>query len=657
MRSPYFTEEHQLFRETVHQFLEKEVTPFASQWEKEERIPREIWLKMGEQDLLGIPFPENYGGSNADFFFSVIFLEALGALTPGGFAAAVGVHVYIALSYIHHFGSDILKAYYLPAGIRGEKIGALAVTEPDAGSDVAAIRTRARREGEGYILNGAKTFITNGVYGDFIVVAAKTDPDAGTGGISLLIVDSDSPGVTASKLKKIGWHCSDTAEITFDNVRVPASNLLGKENMGFYYLMEMFQLERLVAAITAMAGADYCLDLTLNYISQREAFGKPLSRFQAIRHSLSDLAAEVEAARQLTYYASWLYQQNFPAVRQCSMAKLYTTELAKRVADTCLQFFGGYGYMDEYLISRIYRDARVGTIVGGASEVMREIISKLLIDHVEYQNREGEPTSQTTPEPSPEAREEVVASPVGEASRELHTPEGDPGVPEKELSESSPVQPGEIVETVDESAVTPPTNGEGEPSAMESDPSLELEQLFQEASLSLHNREQPEIEEVPTREEIPDKPSAQEQVESRSGEAHQPPPPPVNDVSPDTIPDNEADSLQQQPSELTAQSIIHTLPSRFRATKAGDYHGVIHFKISGEKGGEFTVRIEGDTCLVENGCVGKADCVVETVDKTYLEMETGKLNPQIAFMMGKVKVSNVPEMLQFTQLFDPLPDT
>lgn len=655
MRSPYFTEEHQVFRETVQQFLEKEVTPYANQWETEERIPREIWLKMGEQELLGIPFPENYGGSNADFFFSVVFLEALGALTPGGFAAAVGVHVYIALSYIHQFGSDMLKAYYLPAGIRGEKIGSLAVTEPDAGSDVAAIRTRARREGDGYILNGAKTFITNGVYGDFIIVAAKTDPEAGTGGISLLLVDSDSPGVRASKLKKIGWHCSDTAEITFENVRVPASNLLGKENMGFYYLMEMFQLERLVAAITAMAGADYCLDLTLNYISQREAFGKPLSRFQAIRHSLSDLATEVEAARQLTYYASWLYQQKFPAVRQCSMAKLYTTELAKRVADTCLQFFGGYGYMDEYLISRMYRDARVGTIVGGASEVMREIISKLLIDRVEYQNREGESAAPPKPEPSPPPREEDLTVDSQEKTGEVNTPETlqKTPVPQPgEVPELIPEQPEEAVETIEHH----PPAGDREQSAMEEDPSLELEQLFQEASLSLHSQEQPDVEEPPSREEIPDQPSAPGQAEGSSEEEHQPPSQPEDDVSAD-LPDSEADSLQQQPSELNAQSIIRTLPSRFRAAKAGDYHGVIHFKISGEKGGEFTVRIEGDTCMVENGCVGKADCVVETVDKTYLEMETGKLNPQIAFMMGKVKVSNVPEMLQFTQLFDPLPDT
>lgn len=383
--SPYFTQEHDLFRESVKSFIEKEVTPFIDKWEEEKRIPKDIWLKMGENGFLGINYPEVYGGVNADFFYSVVFLEELKNANSGGFSASVGVHQYMATAHIFRAGSHELKEKYLKPSITGEKVGALAITEPNTGSDVSEIQTKAVRNGDFYIINGAKTFITNGVYGDFITVAVRTG-EKGTGGISLIVVDTNSDGFSAKQLKKMGWYCSDTAEINFDNVRVPKSNLIGQENMGFYYIMESFQLERLVSSITSISGAEQCIDITLKYISERSAFNKTLSKFQVIRHSLAELASELEAAKQLTYYCAWLYQNGNADVKRCSMAKLISSELFKKVADTCLQYFGGYGYMEEYSISRAFRDARVGTIVAGTSEIMKEIISKSIIDNINYKS-------------------------------------------------------------------------------------------------------------------------------------------------------------------------------------------------------------------------------------------------------------------------------
>ena len=269
--------------------------------------------------------------------------------------------------------------------IAGQKVGALAVTEPDTGSDVAAIRTRAEKDGDHYVINGAKTFITNGADGDFVTVACKTDPEAGLGGISLIVVEHDTPGFkVAKRLKKMGWYCSDTAELSFEDVRVPASQLVGQENMGFYYIMECFQLERLVGAAIGVGSADIALAKALEYMAQRHAFGKPLTKFQALTHRLADLAAETEAARQLTYHAAWLLSQGAPCARECTMAKLLATELGKRAADQCLQCFGGYGFMEEYPLARFYRDARVGTIVAGTSEIMREILARLMTGDVDY---------------------------------------------------------------------------------------------------------------------------------------------------------------------------------------------------------------------------------------------------------------------------------
>ncbi|WP_266368914.1 acyl-CoA dehydrogenase family protein [Tellurirhabdus rosea] len=386
--SLYFSDEHELFRQTARQFIETEVIPNTEQWESERRIPASVFRRMGELGYLGLPFPETYGGAEADFWYSVVFLEELARSGMGGFTTAVSVHEYMAINHISKAGSEFLKEKYLVPAIRGEKVAALGITEPDAGSDVSAIRTTARRQPSGaeedYLINGSKTFISNGTYGDFITLAVKTAPELGTAGVSLLVVDLDSPGVTRTKLNKMGWHSSDTAEIRFDEVRVPAQNLIGVENRGFYYLMESLQLERLVAAVLAVSGSQLALDWTLQYLHERQAFGKKIGQFQAVRHTIADVATEIEVARQFVYHTCWLFTQGAPVVKECSMAKLHASELQKRTIDKCLQYFGGYGYIEDYPICRAYRDARVGTIAGGASEIMREIISRMVIDAVEY---------------------------------------------------------------------------------------------------------------------------------------------------------------------------------------------------------------------------------------------------------------------------------
>ena len=379
MESIYFTDEHERFRHEARRFVEAEIAPHAAAWESAGRIPREIFHRMGELGYLGINFPEAYGGAGADIFFAMAFLEELPRSLMGGFCAAVSVQEFMATAHIDRAGSEGLKQRYLVPSIQGRMVGALAITEPDAGSDVASIRTSAVRDGEVYVVNGAKTFITNGADGDFITLAVRTG-EPGAKGISLLVVDSDLPGVTTRRLDKLGWHCSDTAEIVFEDVRVPIDRLVGEENTGFRQIMESFQLERLVASAIAVGSADVALLTTLAYMSSRTVFGRPLGRFQALRHRLADLAAELEAARQLTYHTAWLHQHGHPAIRESSMAKLLTTELGKRIADECVQIHGGYGFTEEFPAARFFRDARGATIAAGTSEIMREIIARLMID-------------------------------------------------------------------------------------------------------------------------------------------------------------------------------------------------------------------------------------------------------------------------------------
>ena len=376
MSSQYFNQDHQLFRQSVRQFIEKEVIPNASTWESERQIPKSIFQKMGDLGYLGINFSEDYGGTNADLWYSVVFLEEIARSTMGGFSTAVSVHQYMAINHIAKIGSSFLKEKYLIPAIAGEKIAALGISEPNAGSDVSAILTTAVRDGDEYVINGSKTFITNGTYGDFITLTCKTNTSAGANGVSLIVVDLNAEGISRTKLNKMGWHSSDTAEISFDNVRVPVTHLIGQENAGFYYLMESLQLERLVAAIMAVAGSELSLELTIQYLHERETFGRPIAKYQAIRHKIAEMATEVAVAREFVYSTCWKFTQGEVMVKECSMAKLFTSELAKRVADGCLQFFGGFGYIEDYPICRI---------AGGTSEIMKEIISKIVVDGAAYQ--------------------------------------------------------------------------------------------------------------------------------------------------------------------------------------------------------------------------------------------------------------------------------
>jgi alkylation response protein AidB-like acyl-CoA dehydrogenase/putative sterol carrier protein len=384
MKSQYFTEDHEMFRQTVRQFVEREILPYGDQWEKEEKVPRDIFLKLGEQGFLGLNHEEAYGGAKADIFYTCAYLEELGRSSYAGVCAAISVHQYMATNHLAEAGSPELKEKFLRPSIEGKKVGAIAITEPFGGSDVQSMRTTAVKDGDEYIINGSKTFITNGHYCDFVVVACKTDVKAGINGISLIVVERNTPGFTSTKLKKIGWHSSDTGELAFDNVRVPANHLVGKEGMGFFYVMESFQLERLVAGILAIGGGEKCLDETLKYMNEREAFGRPIKKFQVLRHELVQLYTELEAGKQMTYHACWLFQNGEVPVKEASMVKLYMTELSNRIVDKCLQMFGGYGYMEDFPIARAYRDARVGTIVGGTTQIMREILSKIIIDDVRY---------------------------------------------------------------------------------------------------------------------------------------------------------------------------------------------------------------------------------------------------------------------------------
>ena len=389
MDSYYFTEEHELFRQGLRQFLEKEAIPYIDEWEKEQRVPKEIWKKFGDMGYLGLNLPEEYGGMNADFWYSVVFLEELSRCWSGGFSIIPTAHQFMAIPYIANVGSDFLKEKYLTKAIAGEWIACIGITEPTAGSDAANIKTTAIRQGDHYIVNGSKIFITNGIYGDFVITVVKTNPELKAAGTSLLVIDLNAEGITKTKLNKLGWHASDTAQLFFDNVKVPVENLIGEENKGFYYLMGGLQLERLAGAIGAVSASDAALKYALQYMSEREAFGRKINQFQALRHRIADMASEIEATKYFIYHVCRMHNDKKYAVKEASMAKLLATELSDKTMYKALQFFGGYGFIEDYKIARMFRDSRVGTIGGGSSEIMREIISKLVIDDVQYQSHIG----------------------------------------------------------------------------------------------------------------------------------------------------------------------------------------------------------------------------------------------------------------------------
>lgn len=387
MRASELTAEHQIFRESLRHFIQKEITPHIDQWEKERQIDKNIWKKMGDMGYMGLNYPESLNGLDLDFYYSLIFCEELSYCYSGGFTISALVIQYMSAPYLLKYGSEYLKEKYLGPVILGDMVSAVAITEPGAGSDVQSIQTTAVLEGDHYIVNGSKTFITNGYYGDFFVTAVKTDPSAGSKGISLLLIDRHAEGVTANKIDKMGWHASDTAELGFNQVRVPKENLLGVEGDGFKYLMGGLQLERLTIAIHSLATAQSAIDYTLDYIEQRSAFKKTLKDFQVIRHRMAQLIADVKVIRAYVYHCCDLQHEGKYAVEECSIAKLQASELAIKVVNECLQFFGGYGFTEDYKIARLYRDVRVGTIIGGTSEIMREIIAKTSIDQVHYQSK------------------------------------------------------------------------------------------------------------------------------------------------------------------------------------------------------------------------------------------------------------------------------
>jgi alkylation response protein AidB-like acyl-CoA dehydrogenase len=384
MNSIYFTEEHQLFRASFRDFLLKEVVPHIEKWEKSGTIERFIWKKFGEMGFFGIHYPEAYGGMQLDLFYTVIFLEELQKIKSSGFAAAMWAHAYLAMTHLNAEGDERIKQEYLVPSITGDKIGALCVTEPFGGSDVAGMRTTATKSEDNYIINGSKTFITNGVYADYFIVAAKTQPELGNKGISIFLVDTNTPGISATKLDKLGWRASDTAEIAFDNVVIPANNLMGEANSGFPYIMQHFAFERLIMAINAHARAEFALEYTIDYMEQREAFGKKINQFQALRHTIVEHATEVEHCKIFNYAAIARLDKGEYVVKEATMAKLKSTKVADDTIYSCLQMLGGYGYMEEYPLARLFRDSRLGPIGGGTSEIMREILSKMLIDKQHY---------------------------------------------------------------------------------------------------------------------------------------------------------------------------------------------------------------------------------------------------------------------------------
>ncbi len=377
MRSHLFRPEHEAFRQTVRRFIQREVAPHADEWEAQRTFPRELFQRFGELDLLGLKYPEAYGGTNAGPIYEAVLMEELSRSGSGGLAGAIGAHIAIATPPVFRHGTEEQKQRWLVPAVKGDAIAALGITEAGGGSDVAAIQTRAVRQGDHYIVNGSKMFITNGTRADYVVTAVRTTAEGGHHGISLLVIERPTPGFSVGRrIDTVGWWASETAELVFVDACVPVANLLGEENRGFQYTMETFQWERLWAAIAAAAGAQRSLELAVTYAQNRVAFGKPLTRMQVIRHKLVDMMVEVEQARQLAYHALWLYVEGQPCLREVSMAKLVATEAACRVADQALQIHGGYGYTMEFPIQRAWRDARLGPIGGGTSEIMKEIIAK-----------------------------------------------------------------------------------------------------------------------------------------------------------------------------------------------------------------------------------------------------------------------------------------
>lgn len=374
----YFNETHEQVRTTIRKFVAEHIAPDVHEWEEAGTFPRELYRQAGEAGILGIGFPDHYGGvGECDVFMKVAASEELMRSGSGGLVASLG-SLDIALPTITKWGSEDLKQRVLPEVLSGHKIAALAITEPSGGSDVAGIKTRAVSDGDFYRVTGSKTFITSGIRADYYTVAVRTGGE-GYGGISLLLMEKGMPGFTTGKpLKKMGWWASDTAELFFDDVKVPKSNLIGAENAGFFAIMTNFQMERLNLAVMANMTAQMALEECLRYVPEREAFGKPLSKMQVIRHKLADMATQIEVSREYNYRVASMIQAGIPAIKEVSMAKNFATRTSDFVTYEATQIFGGMGFMRESLVERLYRDNRILSIGGGTHEIMNEVIAKQL---------------------------------------------------------------------------------------------------------------------------------------------------------------------------------------------------------------------------------------------------------------------------------------
>ena len=373
----YFGETHNLVRQTVRKFVDKEIKPFVDDWEERGEFPRDLYQKAGGTGILGIGYPEQYGGTEGDLFLKIAAIEEIARCGSGGVSAGLG-SLDIGLPPIIRQGNEELKRRLVPPVLAGEKVCALAITEPNAGSDVGAIQTRAKREGDLYRVNGRKTFITSGARADILTCAVRTG-GPGPHGVSLLVMETNTPGFAVTRvLKKMGWWASDTAELVFEDCLVPVENLLGEEGQGFYGIMANFQMERLQLALLANVTAQLALEESLKYVKQREAFGRPLEGFQVTRHKLVDMATLIEASREFTYRVAAKIEAGLNPVKEISMAKNFACQVSDRVTYDAVQLHGGYGYMREYLVERLYRDNRILSIGGGTQEIMKEIIGKLM---------------------------------------------------------------------------------------------------------------------------------------------------------------------------------------------------------------------------------------------------------------------------------------
>ena len=373
----YFDDTHRMVRDTVRSFVQREILPYVNDWEEAGEFPRELYKKAADAGILGIGAPEKWGGSGEDVFMKVAACEEMVRCTSGGVGASLG-SLDIGLPPVWKWGSEALQEKVVPPVLAGDKIAALAVTEPGGGSDVANLRTRAVRDGDHYVVNGSKTFITSGVRADYYTVAVRTG-DPGFGGISLLLVEKDTPGFTVGrKLKKMGWWVSDTAELFFEDCRVPAENLIGAENGGFFCIMSNFQMERLILAVTANMTAQVALDEAMAYAREREAFGRPIAGFQVTRHKLAEMATQVAVSREFTYRVAARLANGEDCVLDVSMAKNQATQCADRVTWDAVQIFGGAGYMRGTVVERLFRDNRILSIGGGTYEIMNEVIAKRL---------------------------------------------------------------------------------------------------------------------------------------------------------------------------------------------------------------------------------------------------------------------------------------